>query len=641
MVDKKLYTKDSIESLSPLEFTRLKPGVYAGDTTYSTQLLIEIVSNAVDEFRLGHGNLIKVNINHDTNIIEVRDFGQGFLVNEIRDDGKSVLEAAFSVLNTSGKYREDGTYEGTSLGSFGIGSKITTFLSHWLSVTTYRDGKYEQVVFKEGVFEKRDVGNTPEKTTGTSVMWQPSEEFFTNTKVELNKITDLFNTISCLCPGLRINLSVIEDNKEKIANSYYSENGINDLVDNAVKDKEIISNRFNMRYEEGKEKMDMVLTYTSNYSLTLIPYVNTGLTEKGPHITQIKTIITREFNKFFRDKKWLKDKDENLTGDDIQEGMYIVFNMTAPNVAYDAQVKSTVTKLDMATFSAAIAEQLQIWLTNNEKEIKIIFDKAAAARKAREAAKSARERVRENNKKKEKALKFDSKLADCYSKDRSKCEIYITEGDSASGNLKSARNNEFQAVMPVRGKILNTQKASLDKIQKNAEIMTMIDAFGLYIDTKTMQVTYDKNSLRYGKIIIESDADVDGAHIKNLFYTFIWNFCPQLIEDGYIYAGVPPLYKVTIGKEYKYIKNDEELEKFKKTIGDKKITVNRMKGLGEMSVDETEETLTDPNNRIIKQITVEDVAAADKLFNDLMGTAIVARKDFIKEHSKEATYNAE
>ncbi len=638
MNDNKLYNKDSIESLSPLEFTRLRPGVYAGDTTYSTQLLVEIVSNAVDEFRLGHGQAIDILINNkdkDTNII-VHDYGQGFLVNEVREDGKTVLEAAFSVLNTSGKYREDGTYEGTSLGSFGIGSKITTFLSHKLKVTTYRDGKSETVYFKEGVFDKRETGVISSGKTGTTVEWTPSEEFFTHTSIEISKIKDLFNVITCLCPGLHINCNV--DGEQF---NFYSQNGLNDLVDNAVKDKEIINNRFNMNYTEGKNKMDMVLTYTSNYSLTLIPYVNTGLTEKGPHITQVKTIITREFNKFFRDKKWLKEKDENLTGDDIQEGMYIVFNITAPNIGYDAQVKSTVTKIDMTPFTQILADTLQVWFENNEKEIKTIFDKAAAARKAREAAKNARERVRETNKKKEKALKFDSKLADCYSKDRSRCEIYITEGDSASGNLKSARDNEFQAVMPVRGKILNTQKASLDKIQKNAEIMTMIDAFGLYIDTKTMQVTYDKESLRYGKIIIESDADVDGAHIKNLFYTFIWNFCPQLIEDGYIYAGVPPLYKVTIGKEYKYIKNDEELEEFKKSIGDKKITVNRMKGLGEMSVDETEETLTDPNNRIIKQITVEDAAAADKLFNDLMGTAIVARKDFIKEHSKEATYNAE
>ena len=638
MADNKLYTKNSIESLSPLEFTRLKPGVYAGDTTYSTQLLVEIVSNAVDEFRLGHGKAIDILINNEdknTNII-VHDYGQGFLVNEMREDGKSVLEAAFSVLNTSGKYRSDGTYEGTSLGSFGIGSKITTFLSHKLKVTTNRDGKSETVYFKEGVFEKRETGVIDSGISGTTVEWTPSEEFFTHTSVEESKIKSLLNTISCLCPGLHINCNI---NGEQF--NYYSEHGLNDLVDEAVKDKEIINNRFNMKFEDGKNKMDMILTYTSNYSLTLVPYVNTGLTEKGPHITQVKTILTREMNKFFKEKKWLKSGDENLTGEDMQEGMYIVFNITAPNIAYDAQVKSTVTKIDMTPFTQALADNLQYWFKNNEKEIKVIADKAISAKKAREAAKKAREKVRENNKKKEKVLKFDSKLADCYGKDRSKCEIYITEGDSASGNLKTARDNEFQAVMPVRGKILNTQKATLDKIQKNAEIMTMINAFGLTIDTKTMKVTYNKEDLRYGKIIIMSDADVDGAHIKNLFYTFLWNFCPQLIKDGYVYAGVPPLYKLIIGKEYKYIKNDEALEQWKQENPNKKYEVKRMKGLGEMDVDETEETLTDPNQRIIKQITIEDATAADKLFNDLMGTGIVARKEYIKEHSNEAKYNAE
>ena len=325
MDNNKLYNKDSIESLSPLEFTRLRPGVYAGDTTYSTQLVVEIVSNAVDEFRLGHGNKIKVNIDKD--IVTVTDYGQGFLVNETREDGKTILEAAFSVLNTSGKYREDGTYEGTSLGSFGIGSKITTFLSHWLRVITWRDGKYEDLYFKEGVFESRDVGKKNHET-GTEVTWQASEEFFTHTEPEIDKLKSLFKTIVCLCPGLTIELN----NNGKVE-SFYSENGLSDLADAAVGNKEIINNRFIMNFSEGKEKMDFILTYTSNYSSTLVPYVNTGLTEKGPHITQVKTVLTREFNKFFREKKWLKDKDENLTGDDIQEGMYIVFNITAPNVS--------------------------------------------------------------------------------------------------------------------------------------------------------------------------------------------------------------------------------------------------------------------------------------------------------------------
>ena len=494
-----LYTKDSIESLSPLEFTRLRPQVYAGDCTYSTQLLVEILSNSIDEFRLGHGNQIDICINGD--IVLVKDYGQGFIPNSFRDDGKTILEAAFSVLNTSGKYREDGTYEGTSLGSFGIGSKITTFLSHWLTVSTFRDGKSETIEFKEGVFSSRQINEKSPNPTGTFVKWQPSEEFFTHTEVEINKVKNLCETITALCPGLTINLN---NNGEKL--TYFSSKGIDDLVDKAVANKELINNRFNLQFAQGKNKIDMVFTYTSMYSSTIIPYVNTGLTESGPHISQIKTIITREFNKFFKEKKWLKEKEENLTGDDIQEGLYVVFNITAPNVGYDAQVKSRITKIDMTPFTGAIAENIQYWLANNEKEIKTIFDKAAAARKAREAAKKARDAAREQKKKKEKAVKFDSKLADCWGRDRKKCEIYVTEGDSASGNLKEARNAETQAVLPVRGKILNVRKASLDKIQKNAEIMTMIEAFGLKVDMKTMRLTYDPKDLRYGKIIIESDA---------------------------------------------------------------------------------------------------------------------------------------
>lgn len=628
-----LYNKESIESLDPLQFTRLKPQVYCGDTTYSTQLLVEIVSNSIDEFKLGHGNKIDITlINEDT--ISVRDYGQGILVNSLREDGKTVLEAVFSVLNTSGKYREDGTYEGTSLGNFGIGSKLPTFLSHNLTVTSYRDGEYETIEFIEGVFDRREVGKTKEES-GIYVAWQPSEEFFTHTNVELNKVKDYLKTLSCLCPGL--NISLTDKKTDKVIN-YYSDNGINDLVTDLVKDKEIINNRLCIKDKDGKNDIDLVLTYTSNYSSTIVPYVNTGLTESGNHISQIKTIITREFNKFFREKKWLKDKDDNLSGEDIQEGMFLVFNLTAPNVKYDAQVKSRITSIDMKSFNSIISANIQTWLSINEKEIKEIADKTINAKKARDAAKKARESIRAKEKKrKEKVLKFDTKLADCNSKDRSKCEVYITEGDSASGNLKTARNNKFQAIMPIRGKILNVRKATLEKIQKNQEIMTMIDAFGLTVDMKTMKLTYDPADLRYDKIIIMSDADVDGAHIKNLFYTFIWTFCPELVLDGHIYAGVPPLYKVTEGKDtYIYLKDDEELEKYR-AKATKKYQVKHLKGLGEMSADETE-ILVDPEQRIIRQITVDDIMKTDDLFDDLMGTKIVPRKEFIQTHSHEAQY---
>lgn len=626
---KKLYTEDSIESLSPLEFTRLRPGVYAGDTTYSTQLLVEIISNAVDEFRLGNGTVIDVEIKEDR--IRVRDYGQGFIPNSFRDDGKTILEAAFSVLNTSGKYREDGTYEGTSLGSFGIGSKITNFLSHWLDVFTYRDGKAEHIHFTEGEFDYR---NIPEKIleTGTTVEWQPSEEFFTHTEVEVNVIKNLFKTITCLCPGLTINLT-IDNNKEV----YYSKNGLNDLVDDYTKDKEIIKNRFDMKFEEGKYKMDLVMTYTTNYSATIIPYVNTGLTETGPHITQLKTAITREFNKFFKEKKWLKDKDENLTGDDIQEGLYIVFNMTAPSVSYDAQVKSRVTKIETKPFIQAVVENLHVWLNSNEKEIKGIAEKAINARKAREAAKKARDNVRKKTEKKT-VLKLPSKLTDAWGKDRSRCEIFITEGDSASGGIKESRDNETQAVLPVRGKILNVWKSSLDKILANAEIRDMIKAFGFDIDVKTGKVVFDENKLRYGKIIICADADCDGGHIQSLFYTFIWSFIPELIQKGYVYATVPPLFRVTSGKKYLYLKDEVALEEYKNQHSGKKFLVNRLKGLGEMDAEELAETIIDAENRIIKQITVEDAKKATDLFEQLMGSSAELRKQYIIEHAGEVEY---
>jgi len=632
MADSKLYTKDSIESLSPLEFTRLRPGVYAGDTTYATQLLVEIISNSVDEFRLGHGNQIDVELRDAK--VRVRDYGQGFLVNEKRDDGKTILEAAFSVLNTSGKYREDGTYEGTSLGSFGIGSKITTFLSHWLRVVTIRDKKMESVNFREGVFDQRVTGIENKEPTGTIVEYEPSEEFFTHPEVEVSKIHSLFETITCLCPGLTINL---DDNGKKTV--YHSTRGLNDLADKAVKDKEIINNRFSMNFSEGKEKMDFILTYTSNYSSTLVPYVNTGLTEKGPHITQIKTVLTREFNKFFKEKKWLKSTDENLSGDDIQEGMYIVFNITAPNVSYDAQVKSNITKIGMTTFTQALAENLSIWLNNNEKEIKVIADKAINARKAREAAKKARDAARGDKKeKKNKLLNLPTKLVDANSKNRLECELYICEGDSAAGGLIKVRDSETQGIFPIRGKLINLYKNSPEKVLANAEVNNLKKALGLDIDPRTGKLIYDTSKLRYGKILTACDADPDGMAIKNLILTCLWTICPELILNGHVYVTVPPLYRITKGKDkYIYLKDNEELEKYKNEHRNEKFVINRNKGLGEQDSEELEPCLLNPETRNINQIIVPDKKQADIMFETLMGTAVPPRRAWLLAHSEEAS----
>lgn len=634
MNDKHLYDESSIESLSPLEFTRLRPQVYAGDCTYSTQLLVEIISNAVDEYRLGHGNKIDVTIDGD--IITVQDYGQGFIPNSFREDRKTILEAAFSVLNTSGKYRDDGTYEGTSLGSFGIGSKITTFLSHWLNVSTWRDNKFEQIVFKEGVFEEREStphGPDTKVSHGTRVMWQPSEEFFTHTEVEINKIKDLFKTIVCLCPGLEINL--YNNGKTEI---FTSKHGINDLVDEAVKDTELINNRFSMNFSEGKNKLDMVLTYAGSYSSTIVPYVNTGLTESGPHITQIKTVITREFNKFFKEKKWLKEKDANLTGDDIQEGMYVVFNITAPNVGYDAQVKSRITKIDMSPFTSALSTNLNIWLNNNEKEIKGIFEKAVAARKARDAAKKARDAARKVGKnKKQKLLNLPTKLVDCWGKNRLDCELMIAEGDSAASGLIECRNSEINAIFPIRGKIIAAYKNSSEKIFANQEVINLIKAIGLDLDTKTNKLIYDVKKLRYGKILLCADADPDGASIRNLLIEMFWWLCPELILNGHIYTTMPPLFRITTKKnQYIYLKDENELNEYKNKHKNEKFLINRNKGLGEQDSEELADALVNPDTRNIAKIIVNNENEAKQMIEMLLGTSVPPRRRFLLQHEGEA-----
>lgn len=630
----KLYDENSIQSLSPLEFTRLRPGVYCGSTEYSTQLVIEVVSNAIDEFKAGHGNLIEVKIDTIGDIsYMVRDYGQGFLVNSLREDGKTVLQAAFDTLNTSGKFSDDGVYEGTALGLNGIGCKLVNFLSHKMEVETFRDGMTEIIFFEEGVFVNRTVGKSKEQS-GTYVRWQPSEEFFTHQNADFNKLKELFHILVCLCPGLTIESTI--DNKKE---TFSSKNGLNDLVDDAVEDTEIINSRMNMNFDAGKNKLDMVLTYTSKYSLNMISYVNTGETDSGPHITQIKTIITREFNKFFKEKKWLKEKDENLGGDDIQEGMFIAFNLTAPGISYDAQTKSRIVKIDMSPFTSVIATALREWFESNEKDIKLIFEKATAARKARDAAKKAREAARKilPKDKKHLMLNMPTKLVDCWGKDRTKCELLISEGDSAASGLVEARNSEIHAIFPIRGKIIAAYKNNLDKVLANQEVINIIRAIGLELNSKTGKLTYDIKKLRYGKILLCADADPDGASIRNLLIELFWWLCPELILNGHLYTTMPPLFRVTTKKnEYIYLKDENALQEYKMQHQGEKFQINRNKGLGEQDSDELAEALLNETTRNVLQLIVENKEQTKKLIETLMGPNVPPRREFLLRHEEEA-----
>ncbi len=620
-INKKLYDKDSIESLSPLEFTRLRPQVYAGDCTYSTQLLVEIISNAIDEYRLGNGNLIKVDINGD--IITVVDNGQGFIPNLMRDDGKTVLEAAFSVLNTSGKYHEDGVYEGTSLGSFGIGCKIGTFLSHWLEVSTRRDGKEEFIRFKEGIFEKRKVSKISDGVHGTSVQWQPSEEFFTHTEVEIEKVRKLFKTTACLCPGLAIELNY--NGKEEV---FHSARGLNDLVDEAVGSDEILKNRFDFRWAEGKNKLEAVITYTNRYSSSIIPYVNTGLTESGPHITQIKTSITRSFNKWLREKKLLKDKEANLTGDDIQEGMYLVFNLTAPGVGYDAQVKSRITKLDMRPYTEPFIEAFEDWLNINEKEIKGVAEKALSARKAREAAKKARDAIRQPKEKGLKAkLALSKKFTDCESKNPKERNLLLVEGNSAATSAIEARNTKTDCIYMLRGKVISPLKTEVAKILQNQEMSDIIKVIGAGFGAD-----FDVNKMNFNKIVITSDQDSDGADIELLLLTFFYTYMRPLVEAGKLYRAVTPLYIIRQKDKEYYCYSEAELAQWKATHTGS-YDLLRAKGLGELNAVDLHQVCF--LNERYKRITISDAKKATELLEILQGPSVEPRKKYIYENATE------
>lgn len=627
IISDNIYTEDSIESLDPREHIQLRSGMYIGSNENPNQLLMEIFSNALDEYNIGHGKNIYVSISKN-GICKVRDEAQGFPINVIRpEDGKTILEASFGVINTSGKYKDDGVYEGSSLGLNGVGGKVSNFLSTYFLVCSHRDGKYETLLFKEGLLESREVGKWEDSTSGTDIEYLPDPKYFQSNITDAKYFEKFFEDICCMCPGLTIRLTT--DNSDKII----KKNGINDLVTNRIgSNVEIINNRFIL---ENKD-ISLGMTFTSSNNSTILSYVNLGETDSGPHITSLKSSITRILNSWAKENGLLKEKEKNLDGSSIQEGMLLVCNISSTGVTYDSQTKSRVVSLD-SNFIDEFNKQFEVWLDNNPEDSKIIIEKALLARKASEAAKKAREAVKNKADKKDKVFKLPTTLADCWSKDRSECELFLTEGKSAMSGLVAGRDSKFQAVYGVRGKMLSVLKTKQENIMKNQEINNIIQALGLDYDIKTGKCKYDKKKLRYNKIIAAADADFDGFAIENLMFNIFWYICPDLIIEGHVYSSVPPLYRVTTKKnEYIYLRDDNALNEYKKKNPNSIQFIGRMKGLGEQDSDELAYCLLEPETRNLYQLTVSDIGKTNKMFQDLYGKNVEPRVKFLEKHLEEA-----
>lgn len=504
--DKTLYTENSIVSETPREFCRRVPSTYLGSSKTNTNLIKEVYANSVDEAVLEHGNTINVSVDIDKNKYIVQDFGQGFLINAgIDENGETVMQRSFDVMNTSGKTSADGVYGGSALGVNGIGAKLTNWLSSKLIATSVRDGEYEKLWFKDGIFQKRELGKTSEHS-GTTVEWYPDKQFFASNEPDFSFLCEYFEEIGALVPNLTTNFTYNKGGKEKKF-TYFIPDGLDHLVTERVGDKELFSNRFIIDRTIGTDSISMCLTYTSDYSDNITSFVNLGKTEGGEHISAFKSVFTRTLNKYAQETNKLKAKEKNLTSNELMEGLYVIFNVTTTTVKYDAQNKSRIDSIDANIINQTISGDFATWLMNNPNEADIILERALVARRAREAAKKAKDKIREVAKKDTTSLfgDFPTKLSDAYPKnknDRSKCEIYFVEGDSAGGTIKSTRDSTFQACLPVRGKGLNCLKASIDKVYANAEIASIVKALGLDVDKDTGKLIYNTKKLRYHKIII-------------------------------------------------------------------------------------------------------------------------------------------
>ena len=620
-----VYGADQIQVLEGLDPVRKRPGMYIGTTGPKGlhHLVYEVVDNSIDEALAGRCDTINVSINQDGSVT-VKDNGIGIPTDIHPNTGKSTVETVMTVLHAGGKF-EEGAYK-VSGGLHGVGISVVNALSEWLEVTVKREGNVYTQRYERGI-PQADLANTGSSdTTGTAITFMPDDTIFDETEFKYDTLEYRLRELAFLNKGVRINF---EDKRDGKSEEFHYEGGLKAFVDYLNRNKTPLNKK--IVYFDGERDgsaVELALQYTTEYSENILAFANNINThEGGTHLSGLRSAMTRAVNEYARGQGILKEKDENLTGDDIREGATAILSVKLSEPQFEGQTKTKLGNSEMrGIVEGVVSENFNRFLEENPGEAKIIVDKAIRAARVREAAKRARELTRRKNVLESSSL--PGKLSDCSEKDPAKSEIYLVEGDSAGGSAKQGRDRRTQAILPLKGKILNIEKARLDRALNSEEIKNMITAFGTSIGDE-----FDISKLRYGRIVIMTDADVDGAHIRTLLLTFFFRYMRPLVDNGNIFIAQPPLYKVKKGRHEEYAYTDRELDIILDRIGRDNYTLQRYKGLGEMDPEQLWDTTMNPETRTMLQVTVDDAAAADDIFTILMGDKVQPRREFIEDNA--------